>query len=351
VGREEEVGRLSSLVKLYEFIMPFIILIDFSIKGPRVGNAINRLLQLTRNNHAMSSGRVVSLESFEAISAAIPGWPHWSSGPTWMIFGTYDMRASAVVQTPLGDTAGGEFDRHCDSLLSQYDWAIFPYFKTFHDGWHTLITKDSAIHSEMIDLLPPRSITQDYPDAATRHEHLRFASFTDYHVTGAVVFRSTLDKPNVPLLLCSTVDSDEIDANQVAEYNESLGRLDLVAEFSVKRKYNVMAKYTVYRITDEAACLRIWARSSCDDAIALAMMSSNTNLDRLKKLLQREPSGDAVRFIKGGISDWAYSLVYGGGSDEYHALFAATDSKVTQRVWECVQQSTVPRKAYPMSRF
>ncbi|MGV3525066.1 MAG: hypothetical protein ACO1RX_12620 [Candidatus Sericytochromatia bacterium] len=101
-------------------------------------------------------------------------------------------------------------------------------------------------------------------------------------------------------------------------------------------------RYTLHQVSDTDAYARLWAAADQEDCLAEAVFAADTDLAALQAHLHRWGRCDLLRH-GADFGAWAYGLVYGGGADEYHALFHARDPALTTWIWNQVK--------HPISRF
>lgn len=288
------------------------------------------LLRPRRMEHIENTGQII---------AEIPSWPRWTSRP-WIVAGkAREALFEGVYKGPfIEDCRKDGFNNQVSSLLENFDWAVFSYFTTYQSSNGCLLTCCSDIIGKTVTKVYHENVeisTFDKDPVSS----LRTASFYDYELEGYFAYeisKANGEKP--PLLLCCMGLEDCEENNW---YGKHLEKLALVEEF-VTDRWGVQVKNIICQVSDEQAYLDIWAEASMDHSIAEATFSANTDLKKLKSALSQSCPFEISKDMDDW-SDWAYSQVYGGGSDEHHAIFRSKNPKITHQLWQWVGENQISR--------
>lgn len=324
---------------------------DIESKSADFTALVSLLISESRSTFFIKSYGTKKVEDVEQIKNQDSYWPKWPSRP-WVVAGKFKESSSDTVFSGpfLEDCKDGYFNKYIDSLLKHYDWALFSYFTTYHAGLGCLVTSSYETEvKEMATSIYNNDVELSY-FGSDPISSLRTATFYDYDFEGYFAYELVkAKKENPPLLLCQIDDpelhekwDDEIGKYDSGEwYKSNLANLKLVEKFIVNYKgYRI--KNLVYQATDEQSYLNIWAEASEDHSIAIATLSANTDVEKLKKTLEKSASFEVTKDLD-ECCDWVYSQVYGGGADEHHAIFRSKDPEITQYIWDLVGDEQISR--------
>lgn len=278
---------------------------------------------LKRSSHAvlLHPGGQVPIACLADIGAQLAHWPAWHSRP-WVIVGSRRPLPRFEALAWLRDSSS--FDTLAAQLLPHVDWAFFTFFTTYAATHCCLLSTEAP---------PVGILTQSQPlDQRIYTGPLpltpRFcrASFYEPEDVGmSVIALAHAFAQGPPLLLCAGGQA----------LLPTLFELEVLCHGQPQR-------YTLHQVSDLDAYAWLWADAGQDDCVAQAVFSADTDLAALQAHLRHWGHCDLLRH-GADFGAWAYGLVYGGGADEYHALFHARDPALTHWLWEQVEQ--------PISRF
>lgn len=222
------------------------------------------------------------------------------------------------------------FQEIIDDFLEKYQWAVFSYFTTFHSKHIIFVSNDKEVYERYLICIG--HIEENF---YTKIRDFRTISFDDTGDEGEAIFKLSqeLDKRN-PYLICYfdrrmkyyRYDYETTEFEDFIWYED-----DIRALKEIKRFFDKYGEYIIYEVTDEYAFLKIWEMASDDLNIAQFVVSHDSNLNEVEKILKE--NYDYLEKLKEEPSlSWAYSQVYGGGSDEHHGIFYAKDAKHTDKI-------------------
>ncbi len=300
-------------------------------------------LLITKSSHVnlLRPGKSNLIIKVQQLSDIVKGWPRWTSRP-WIIAGNVGLSSDERVYTGpfIRDCAHDGYNKQVEALLEVFDWAFFSYFTTYHNDYFNFITSISDFSS----LLDSENIRKNC-DYIKTHEMknepiscLPTATFYDIEEEGFYVYETALERnEELPFILCQI----ELNGEKGNWYDDIIGDLEVVDKFVVKNSIG-SSNYVVFRVNEMQPYLDLWKEASCDHSIADATLSGDTDLSRLREYL-----ADKLYFeIDDQVDDigtWAYSQVYGGGSDEHHAIFYSRNSEITHQLWKVLGDSQISR--------
>lgn len=278
---------------------------------------------LKRSSHAalLHPGGQVPVARLADVSAERAHWPAGHSRP-WVIVGSRQALPRFEAISWLRD--GTAFDALAAQLLPHVDWAFMTYFTTYAATHCCLLSREAPPVGLLKQSQPldQRLYTGPLPLTA----HFCRASFYEPEDVGmAVLDLAQAFAQGPPLLLCAGGQAP----------------LPTLCELEVLC-YGQRQRYTLHQVTDPDAYAWLWAAAGQEDCVAEAVFAADTDRVALQDHLRRWGRCDVLRH-GADFGAWAYGLVYGGGADEYHALFHARDPALTTWLWNQVAQ--------PISRF
>jgi len=248
-----------------------------------------------------------------------------------------------------------DFDTVVSNALDKFTWVLFTYFTTYHTDYITFATKDKKnfdLYLTLLGDIPAKNINI-YPHLDTTAKKLKYLTFNDDCQEGEYVLELSKNMENKkPYLICCIeenqnyyrYDTQEAEFEDFIWYEEYTALLKEVKRFSKQYKSwtiddnNQMIdtlekeEYIIYEITDEYAYLALWEMASTDYSIAQYTISANTNLEEVEKVILKYGYESFDFMALNPAIPWTYSQVYGGGSDEHHAIFYAQDAKYTDNL-------------------
>ncbi len=313
--------------------------VDSAFPGADIRQMVRLLMRPSASTVVLKQGKAAPVFAVERIALIAKDWPHWSSLP-WVVAGRLD-------EAPIPSTADfslmQEF-KPCDvdaqvvKLLDHFDWAVFFYFTTFHDIFYTVATRQPQLCASIVAVLPQNAIVScvQGPSFSSKLNH---ATFYDYEEEGWLPYElATALGEGLPLLLTRIEgqatdgyyrwNNDTDSREDFIWYEQPLAKLERVAQFDVG-----LTRYQLHRASNLEAYLHLWSMASHSWAIADATLSADTDIERLRAVIAERGCFDIIRNA-GAVAAWAYGHIYGGGSDEHHAVFCARDAARTQKVWE-----------------
>lgn len=280
-------------------------------------------------------------------------WPNWGSR-NCIILGSLNKPLEQIDLFFLFDcnvdSANGDYDRFCQTLLTHYDWAFFSYFTSYHGGLIHFITKHEKLH-RLVNEESHLKINERYDNPELGLSQLRSATFNDENGQWLLPISlvEQLNEPP-PLFLCSIDLNDshyEIYCQDKEEYLEGTiwfaeytNKLKLVEEWIVNHPSH-QSLYQLFSVTDLDAYNSIWAKLGSNSNIANCVFSANCNIALLKKHTKENFYLDYDTFKEEGnkLARWYYGNFYGGGSDEHHGIFYSDNASITDLFWQNIRQN------------
>lgn len=285
-------------------------------------------------------------------------WPAWHTRP-WIIVGAQSSPSAsrAFCRPFVGRCLGREYDQQVQALLDHFDWAIFTYFTTYHDEIYTWVSRTPDTAPLVTAAQQQNAALGCYTDGALRLQSLKNATFYDAQAEGWLAYAHAIERgEDVPYLLCRFDleqpalywrEGDELEGRIGTDWFEGhLAQLELVEQFECSSEvYGGVhrVQFRLYRATNEKAYCAVWAEASRDWAIAEASLSADCDVSALKVKLSRAPHFFDVVRDTNAVASWAYGQIYGGGSNEHHAVFHARDGAVTHEIWTSSADSGISR--------
>lgn len=238
-------------------------------------------------------------------------------------------------------------DISCPYLASQYSWINIPWSFTFQEQCRAFITADWEIASQFIAYGPEpyphgyeateKRIFEVYRDVEQLDSRLCGAQFFDYGREGDFVWQIAKAEGMPPLLICTKWSSEDL------WWKKYLPLLTPAGSLERPRTPSPPVRYTAYQITEASLFQALWRHDPQEESYAEVAVSGSASVDRILALIDSSPSGlDNLQSL-GTEAGWAYSRCFGGGSDEYHALFWANDSAITQKLYQHIRDATTPK--------
>ena len=290
--------------------------------------------------------------TYQQLTEFSQSWPRWNSRP-WIVAGNLNLPANALSYSGpfIHDCRGGGFNLQVKNLLAQFDWALFSYFTTYQGEYFVFVSNISEIDEVLIcekTMSRFRNFSV-YPLTEDPVSTLQNATFYDYEKEGLYVYQLARERDeSPPFLLCHLLNDDNLyhkwnwEKNRAEKdvwYDGYIEMLEMVSELKTKD-----GSYLLFRVSDVEGYLSIWGESSEDHSIAVATLSGDSDVAKLEHYLSRARNGyAAIETDLPAFGLWAYYQVYGGGSDEHHALFRSRSAKVTQQLWQDLGDSQISR--------
>lgn len=296
----------------------------------------------------------VLINSVSQIKSQSENWPFWNSRP-WIVAG--QLESDDVVTKYEGpfinDCKGELLNIQVNTLLQVFDWAIFSYFTTYQSSIYSVVTKNESLVVALTKKHNKKGFLEKYSAESDILSELKYSTFYDYDKEGELAYQIAMERGEEPPYLLCSVNLDDPDLYRYWDeerekhqdfiwYEEYTKQLALVDVFQVQDEYKQRLEYTIYRVTDVEAYSLIWAMASDECSITDATFSADTDLQVLRNHITNKKYLDLMYFPK-FIGTWAYNQVYGGGSDEHHAIFYSKDSAVTQMIWELSGDNQISR--------
>ncbi|MBL4660383.1 MAG: hypothetical protein JKY19_08505 [Alcanivoracaceae bacterium] len=159
--------------------------------------------------------------------------------------------------------------------------------------------------------------------------------FSDYGEEGLFAFNLSKIDCKLPYLVCSLEFDEEgyrtfnIDTGEYEGdiwFIKYIEKLKEVAKFEVQVLKNHSHRYFIYKVMDKEAYLKIWSKASSDYRIAEITISGECDLDMVIDSIKNNRFYDNLKFDP-KLVNWAYTQSYGGGSDEYYAVFYSKEKE------------------------
>lgn len=304
--------------------------------------------------------------SFEAIVAALPGrgtwqWPERVGDP-WFVHAGQEQEDRRVpppegvfVCAPTPEA----YEERCQYFVTRFAWVLAPWFYTFHETCFAFFTAQPRIAerfmacsantrcvtSPHVDPYHIDMIVAHYGTIACLEEALQGAIFTDYALEGHFAWQLARQERCRPLLICRL---DETSGWWWRRYTQSW---DTLAHQERHTRYG-QERYVIYRANHYRSYKAMWQRASRDDAIALYTISGHAEPHLVFPYVDSTASllGDLKQMA--ALTGWAYRHCYGGGADEYHAVFWAQNPAVTHEVYDMVREAeTTQQYVRRLGRF
>ncbi len=316
-------------------------------------NAISVFLRKVQGSkYLLNEVKKYAVNDLDSINEILPRWPSWAAGNV-TIGGNSRNESLFQISDPvyISDTRENNLNNFFDWFNDNFDWAIYRYFTTYQGSLVFFITKDKQSFELMKNTLNSINcdlIYQSYEDSNAALEHLLNASFyMEANKEGLLAHEIAMkfDQENPIMISCISGnenykiynwDTDKYAA--IPWYIKHFKKLTLVDKFNVSENN---LTYYFHRVDDLNSYLELWSMSDTDYAIVEATVSTNTDLSSLKNIIKNHNGYIDLLQASKGISKWVYSLVYGGGSDEYHGVFGAKDSRITNFLWDQLEQNEV----------
>lgn len=300
--------------------------------------AFSALLKLSATTSLLRPDGTVAVSGLEQLPFA-QSWP-FPYQRDWVLVGN----------TGLADGAPTEWfeeSQRPDLVTSEcshqsHEWIAVSYFTTYQSNYLVFATRDRARYQLLKSQLQA-AVVEEYEDITLGG----FRNLTFTHQTGderqpSLTFARS--RGEIPLLLCQFEhqqdygrwDEDFERYDPTPWHSQLLGRLEEVQAWRVKRSIS----YGVYSVTDEQAYAQLWSKTGSDNAVAVATFAADSDLERLKALTRDSQVG-VEHFQRQ--CPWLCRLVYGGGSDEYHAHLRAQDCRATEIYRQLVKDSVMSR--------
>ncbi len=323
--------------------------VDSRLPGAEIHRLVGMLMQRSRSTVVLNKGKAMRVAAVDQIAGVVQDWPHWSSLP-WVVGGRLDpaeIPSLGVDELVMREFKPIDFDLQVAKLLEHFDWGVFSYFTSFHDAIYTVVARQSELCSCIVAMLPQGAIMSSV-SGPTFANKLNNATYYDHGEPGWLAYElaSTLDE-GLPLLLTRMEGNgadmyyrwnSETDSREdFIWYEEPLAQLERMDAFDVGQTH-----YQVHRASDLEAYLQLWSMASHEWGIADATLSARTDLEGLRSVIAERRQFDIIRSA-GLVAPWAYGQIYGGGSDEHHAIFHARDAAVTQRIWQWADERAISR--------
>jgi hypothetical protein len=159
-------------------------------------------------------------------------------------------------------------------------------------------------------------------------ELMKTAIFSDYQLEGMFALQISEIEDVTPILIC--------------EIDDCFGDrfVPLIRDLRVLRQSRLDSSRTLaaYSVDNKTAYQNIWRNSGIEEAIAIYSLSGISKLDKVLDVLKRSIEGiDTIKRIT-QLANWCYTLVYGGGADEYHAVFRSEAPELTSKLWKDIQR-------------
>jgi len=292
--------------------------------------------------------------SFETIAAALPGrgawqWPDRIADP-WFVHAGHDQGDTRV---PPPDAVFAcepvpeAYEERCRYLVTHFAWVLAPWFFTFHEACFAFFTAQPSTAERFVacsadtrvvtypDFGPCRldMIVAHYAAIACLEDALQGAIFMDDAFEGHFAWRLAQRERHRPLLICRM---DETSGVWWQRYTQSW---DILAQREQRTSYGQQERYVIYRATHQRSYKAIWRRAGRDEAIARYTISGRAEPHLVFPYVDSTPSLLDELKQMATQAGWAYCHCYGGGSDEYHAVFWAQNPAVTLEVYDMVREA------------
>ena len=299
-------------------------------------------------------GKVNVITKPQQLTDIITSWPDWTSRP-WIIAGNVDSSSHEEIYTGpfIRDCSDNGYNKQIESLLAKFDWALFSYFTTYHNDYYNFITSIPAF-SSLLDSKNVGKSCKYIKFHGINHDPiscLPYATFYDYAEEGFYVYEMAIERgEELPFLLCQIEsyrekhcksDIEKQDAQGKSWYEDIIKCLEVVDDFVIKNNMGT-SSYVVFRVNEVQSYLDLWKEASYDHSIADATLSGDTDLSKLRDYLSDKSYFEIDDQIA-DIGTWAYSQIYGGGSDEHHAIFYSRNSEITHQLWNVLGDSQISR--------
>ena len=315
---------------------------------------LNNLLKFKMvSNHFLQPLETSEVNSIEDIKLKYPRFPFWFDSD-WVVCGDKNKIMDSGVLVEVTDSKKTQkiFDKKVNILLEYYNWALFNSFTAYQDSNMFFVTNDIEILKLFQTTLESeKSQNVVYLNQDTSWSDLKRVSYMDYDSEGLLAYELSIDEGIYPYLICcmsySEVGYRDFD-HDLGEYigeqwfEEPIKPLKLVDMFNVTSKISLGAEfeYRIYQATNKEAYLQLWSMASSDRNVVECTISGKSNISEVVENI-KEGRFDCLNDKIISLVPWIYTQVYGGGSDEHHAVFYADNKQVTNFVVDQIEAKDI----------
>lgn len=226
---------------------------------------------------------------------------------------------------------GRYLDLAITKLAAHYNWVLVKWPNTMHESAIAWISSDSKLASAWERTLRQHGGEQEliasYWHLDSLQKRARGVQFGESDGYGEAALVAAYGEPWPPWIL---VEAGESSGHSWRRHTARL----TVGAVAAARTRGSPVFVGAYRVNDLAAYRALWRDMERNDGIVRATVCG---CDDPTRVLQSFVSvGFRTGFHESNLLShrhgWAYTHVYGGSSDEYHAMFHAQDPAITNRV-------------------